>query len=329
MEPEAVGNALADYIDAGGKVIDTLFIHDFRGWELAGRFVNESYSVFGSATADLSATPYSLGTVYNPDHPLMAGVNTLQDTPTLGTSHQAVGLIPGAVRLADWDSGEVFVAYKDAVVGINQMWYHGANWTGDVPTLMHNAILYLVRGNVDWLSVDPQSGKIVSTRQKGVSVLLDAAAPSVTKPGEYLATLNLTTDTPYGNPAVPVTMTVLPECVNIAGVHVALATPGLVYANTPVQFSAKGTPEGMGLPYDYTIEYGDGSSPATGASNENPLLFEHTYADTGRYKVEVAAWNCKMGATEAITGTITFNVIDTPYAGYLPITGKNGQLHEP
>jgi hypothetical protein len=210
IEPESVGNALADYIDAGGKVVDTLFAHDFRGWGLAGRYIDENYSVFGPATADLSATPYALGTIYDPAHPLLTGVTLIQDTPTVGTSHQVVPLAPAAVRLADWDSGEVYVAYNDSVVGINQVWYHGANWTGDVPTLMHNAILYSVGGDVDWLSLDPRSGEVAATGQQEVSVSLNAGVASVAKPGEYLATLGLTNDTPYGSVSISVTMTVLP-----------------------------------------------------------------------------------------------------------------------
>jgi hypothetical protein len=237
-------------------------------------------------------------------------------------------LTPGAVRLADWDSGEVFVAYNDSVVGVNQMWYHGANWTGDVPTLMHNAILYLVRGDTDWLSVAPDSGNIGSSGQEMVLVSLDAGAPSITKPGEYLAKLNLRNDTPYGSPAVPVTMTVLPRCIDAVEVDVTLASPGLVYVDTPVGFNAEVFPKDIGLPYNYRVDFGDGSSPTTGASSENPLLIDHTYDDTGRYTVEVTTWNCNMSPTEAPTGTITFNVIDTPYAGYLPITGKNGQFLE-
>jgi hypothetical protein len=211
LQPEAVGDALADYIDAGGKVIDTLFVHDYRGWELGGRYLEESYSVFGPSTADMTATPYSLGTVYDPAHPIMAGVNTIMDTPTIGTGHQDVGVAPGAVRLADWSSGEVFVAYNEAVVGVNQMWYHGANWTGDVPELMHNAILYLARSDVDWLSADPSSGTLPADSQKAVSITLDAGALSVTQAGKYLAQLSLTNDTIYGNPAIPVTMTVVDE----------------------------------------------------------------------------------------------------------------------
>jgi hypothetical protein len=211
LQPEAVGDALADYIDAGGKVIDTLFVHDYRGWELGGRYLDESYSVFGPSTADMTAIPYSLGTVYDPAHPIMAGVNTIVDTPTIGTSHQDVGVAPGAVRLADWSSGEVLVAYNEAVVGVNQMWYHGANWVGDVPALMHNAILYLARSDVDWLSADPSSGTLPADRQQAVSITLDAGALSVTQAGKYLAKLNLANDTIYGNPAIPVTMNVVDE----------------------------------------------------------------------------------------------------------------------
>ncbi|MEE8390655.1 MAG: carboxypeptidase regulatory-like domain-containing protein, partial [Anaerolineae bacterium] len=209
MTQTGVGDALAGYIDAGGKVIDTLFVHDYFGWELSGRYITDGYAPFTTSTTDFSAIPYYLGTVYDPAHPIMSGVTTISDNPTIGYSHQDVGLAPGATRLADWDDGEVFIAYNDNVVGINQMWYQGSNWTGNVPELMHNAILYSVFADVDWLATDPISGTLGIADQQVISVTLDASAPSVTGPGNYKAMLNLRNDTPYGQPGIPVTMTVV------------------------------------------------------------------------------------------------------------------------
>ncbi len=50
----AVGNVLADYVDAGGTVVQTVptFYDDFGyGWGLKGRFIDEGYSPF-IGTAD-------------------------------------------------------------------------------------------------------------------------------------------------------------------------------------------------------------------------------------------------------------------------------------
>jgi hypothetical protein len=209
MMAKSVGDALADYLDAGGRVIDTLFVHDYEGWQLEGRYITDGYAPFTSSSADLTAIPYSLGTIHQPSHAIMSGVQGIQDNPSTGISHQDVGLAPGATRIADWDDGHVFVAIAPQVVGINQLWFHGANWTGDVPKLMHNAILYLVRSDIDWLRAEPISGTIASGNEVVASVTLNAGALSVLEPGRYRALLHLENNTPYGNPAIPVSMDVV------------------------------------------------------------------------------------------------------------------------
>jgi hypothetical protein len=208
MTPKAVGDALADYIDAGGYVIDTLFTHDYASWQLAGRYITGDYSPFTASSADMTAIPYRLGAVHDSGHPILNGVSAIEDSPTTGISHQNVGVSAGATRLADWDDGAVFVAYNDHVIGVNQLWFHGANWSGNMPTLMHNSILYLASENVDWLAVEPSTGTLGIAAQQVVSVTFDASAPSVRQPGRYYAKLNLKNDTVYGDPTVPVTMSV-------------------------------------------------------------------------------------------------------------------------
>jgi len=57
---------------------------------------------------------------------------------------QNQGLAAGATRIADCDNGAIFVAANDNVVGLNILpsdGYGAAGWTGDLPTLYHNAIL--------------------------------------------------------------------------------------------------------------------------------------------------------------------------------------------
>ena len=208
MTPEGVGDALADYLDGGGKVVDTLFVHDHLGWELAGRYIEEGYAPLTTSSDDMTAVPYSLGTIYEPAHPILSGVTSVVDNPTVGIGHQDVGLASGARRLADWNDGEVFIAYNDRVIGVNQLWFQGANWSGDVPALMHNAILYLASADLDWVAADPVSGTIPATGRQLVSVTLDAGALSVTRLGQYLANLKLANDTPYGQAGIRVTMTV-------------------------------------------------------------------------------------------------------------------------
>jgi len=209
ISPAAIGDALADYIDAGGRVIDTLFAHDHAGWQLAGRYVDGGYAPFTPSTTSITSGPYYLGMVYDATHPILAGVVAVQDHPSTGICHQDVGVARDATRLADWNDGQVLIAYNEKVVGVNQLWFHGASWSGDLPRLMHNAILYLLRGDVDWLAVDPVGGALAPDEEQAVAVFLDAGAPAATRPGQYLAKLYLRNDTPYGNPAIPITLTVV------------------------------------------------------------------------------------------------------------------------
>jgi hypothetical protein len=321
LTPETVGDALADYMDAGGRVIDTLFAHDYDGWHLAGRYISQGYAPFTTATASKTALPYSLGMVYDPGHPIMDNVTAVTDTPATGISHQDVGIAPGAIRLADWNSGQVYVAYKDNLVGINQSWYHGANWTGDVPKLMHNAILFLAGGDAEWLSVVPAQGEIAPASSLVVSLTLDAGDSSVAALGRYHARLYLENDTPYGNPAVPVTMTVLASsvCTSVVGVEWTLVNTGTIEPGTPVNFVAEILPADAPGPYRYAIDYGDGSATVDGSAHHSPLASQYVYSRPAVYVPRIAIWNCDMTEAMAVTDTVVVSVSAVAYYTYLPI----------
>jgi hypothetical protein len=78
---------------------------------------------------------------YDSSHPIMQGVSS-----TSGRYRDDVSLTPGAVLVAEWVDGVPFVATKETVVGISL--YPGISdspdydWTGEVPTLMHNALAW-------------------------------------------------------------------------------------------------------------------------------------------------------------------------------------------
>ena len=131
-----LGDVLADYVDDGGRVVQSVatFSTD-GGWELGGRFVAEDYGPFLHGSAEFQ--PHSLGT-YDATHPIMQGIMTITDgLPT------AVGLKPTATWVADWDNGTTLVAIQEpsGVVGINLFAFDSGNYTGDVGLLFHNAIV--------------------------------------------------------------------------------------------------------------------------------------------------------------------------------------------
>jgi hypothetical protein len=135
----ATGDVLADYVDNGGKVVESVASFATQGgWELAGRFVTGDYDSFVHGPAEYFA--HSLGNFDN-THPVMDGVSTLTcDLPA------GVGLKPDAHWVASWNNSTPLAATRnDNVVGINVFAYDGG-FTGDAVLLFHNALVWLVEG---------------------------------------------------------------------------------------------------------------------------------------------------------------------------------------
>lgn len=130
----ALGNALADYVDGGGRVILAVFSCDSY-WGISGRIMTDGYSPFLPGGASYSS--HSLG-VFNASHPIMSGVTAASDFYGTVTT-----LASGATLVASWDDGLPFVATKGCVVGINS--YPGVYYaySGDVPLIFHNAVSFL------------------------------------------------------------------------------------------------------------------------------------------------------------------------------------------
>ncbi|UCC31530.1 MAG: S8 family serine peptidase, partial [Phycisphaerales bacterium] len=135
----ATGNALADYVDVGGKVVQAVATFATGGgWELSGRFVTDGvYEPFAHGGPEFY--PHSLGT-FDTGHPIMAGVTALTDGLPAG-----VAVRPGAQWVADWNNGTPLVATQGtSVVGINIYAFDSGDYTGDVALLFHNALVWLV-----------------------------------------------------------------------------------------------------------------------------------------------------------------------------------------
>jgi hypothetical protein len=93
-----LGNNLANYVDAGGGVVAAVFIT--ASIPLGGRFNSQNYYII-QPTGQQQGTTETLGTVYLPGDPLLAGVSSFNG----GTSSyrpSSSSLNPVAVRVADW-----------------------------------------------------------------------------------------------------------------------------------------------------------------------------------------------------------------------------------
>lgn len=153
-DASALGDVLADYADAGGGVVLATSVWYGPTWDLEGRMMTD-YSPFAQngTYPDL----YANATMdwYDSSHPIMKGVSAVK-----GYYRDNVVLTADAVLLANWSDGHPFVATKGRVVGMTLFpaSYSGTEqeWTGDVPTLVHNALLWSVPDIV--LELVPDSG---------------------------------------------------------------------------------------------------------------------------------------------------------------------------
>jgi hypothetical protein len=112
QDPALWGDRLADFIDAGGVVIQYAYDNwDSSGAHPTGRYESGGYEPFIPGPDD--ALPTSLGTILVPDSPLLAGV------PTFSTTDNTTPTVaPGATLLAKWTDGRNAIATKGHVVSV-------------------------------------------------------------------------------------------------------------------------------------------------------------------------------------------------------------------
>jgi len=147
--PTAIGDVLADYIDSGGKVINTIASMGTHGWEMMGRFMTQNYTAMNGTSVTYSTS--CLGS-NDPSHPIMKGITDVCDYFRLnGTT-----LTPGSSEIARWADGQLFVAVKDDRSVVSIAGYIGSNdqWTGQMDDLVHNAIFWLY-SNWEEIATDP------------------------------------------------------------------------------------------------------------------------------------------------------------------------------
>ena len=204
IQPDQLGDLLADYVDAGGKVIVNQFAYyGFQEFDdqlaLGGRFITGNYGPF---TGDVTTyiPPQSLGEILIPNHPLIKGVNTLTYTGSL----QRAKLSPGATGIAKWLSGEWVLAANANVIAMNfmPMGQRSSDQpvTGDVRQLYRNAIHWLAGSSN--IAVEPTRGKIAPGESVELHVEINSNKLAT---GLYRSALGVTTNDPYhGQRIIPV-----------------------------------------------------------------------------------------------------------------------------
>jgi hypothetical protein len=106
------GDRLANYIDAGGAVIQFAYDNwDDAGAHPTGRFESGGYPPFIPGPNENLAV--SLGTILVPGSPLLAGVTSFTTN-----SNTTDALAPGATLLAKWSDDRNAIATKGQVVSV-------------------------------------------------------------------------------------------------------------------------------------------------------------------------------------------------------------------
>ncbi len=118
-----LGDRLADYVDAGGGVVEASFSYYVSTpIGLGGRFATDHYATWGGGN-NAFGTEHTLGTIHMASSPLLTGVSSL-DGGSYTFRNDVGALAPGATAIADWSDGAPLIAENDAsfagrVVGLN------------------------------------------------------------------------------------------------------------------------------------------------------------------------------------------------------------------
>lgn len=155
----AYGNALADFVDAGGVVVQ----YAYDNWEgnipgdgptgPTGRFASGGYAPFlpgPNPNDSLALGPFDASS------PLMQGVTAL-----FSDSNTAPSLAPGATLIAKWSDDANLIALKGRVVSVSAYMGDGT-WSGDFPRLTINAVRTLGPQRLRVENFTPGGGSVAS-----------------------------------------------------------------------------------------------------------------------------------------------------------------------
>jgi hypothetical protein len=186
-DPVAMGNVLADYVDAGGGVVLAAFSFNSSSG-IAGRLQTGGY---------LPVTQGNLGSGVNldlvadlPAHPILQGISSFNGGS--GSYHNApISINSGATRVAHWSNGQPLVATKQSGAGqvvalnfyppsdaVNSSYWRS---TTDGAHLMANALLWAAQGMTTntnpLIVVQPGSRTVAIGRTASFRVRATGTAP--------------------------------------------------------------------------------------------------------------------------------------------------------
>ncbi|MHA2402604.1 MAG: hypothetical protein ACXADH_06385 [Candidatus Kariarchaeaceae archaeon] len=137
--PVSIGNILADYIDAGGKIIMASYSFSDPDIDIEGRFIDEKYSPFvKNGSADIERE-YDRSSTHEIFQNVARFATTIETNP--------VTLDETAKLVASYYDGVPFVAIKGQVIGMSA-YPNPSYMDGDYSILIANMISYLLTPRV-------------------------------------------------------------------------------------------------------------------------------------------------------------------------------------
>jgi len=238
----ALGNVLADFVDSGGGVVQSVFTTGgVPNSNLGGRWTG-TYDIIPFSDSTIGAA--TLGAVAYPSHPIMAGVAAF-DGGSGSYRPTNTGTNPGGLVVARWSDGKTLAAvstkYANRVdlgfwavssAGFSASW----NPATDGAKLLGNSLLYTIKPYVacafaDTFGADVVSKLQASRRFSGVAGIdVSAATPTLATFSPFNAVAHWN-NSPYQNPTT--LGNTLADYVD-AGGGVVSTLFGIIQFNTPL-----------------------------------------------------------------------------------------------
>lgn len=195
------GDNLADYADAGGGVVLSLFaMVDNPAYSPGGKFLNSKYLCV-PYSEPLYGPLQTLGQVFYPNDPILQGVTSFNGG-TQSYRQSNFNTLDGSKRVANWSDGSPLIVTKinNEVSRADILFFPSSSdvrsdfWDSstDGAKILANALM-AVGGTASWLTFSPDSGTVAPSANTNISIKANAKNLSF---GVYYTNIILNTNDP-------------------------------------------------------------------------------------------------------------------------------------